>query len=118
MYTSFIRKLFFQKVYVGKVRAILNKLPGFFFSGYEQSRLFAEVVTSMDNVLMKIQVFPYQFKSMMFDHFKAHPDSWLQYNKTMKDKGYSYGIPKGWLMVTLKKGTSAFERNIVIDGLQ
>jgi len=95
-----------KKAYAAKIRAVLNKLPGFLFSGYEQSQLFGVGITTMQTMGV-----------LMEDYFKMHKDAWEVYNKTIRDKGFSYGVPKERLLIKMSKDSSPYDIEMVQSGI-
>jgi len=94
------------KNFVSKIRAILKKLPGFFFSGFPQTQYMATAVTTMEALA-----------KLMIEHFKNHYSDWLKYNETIRDKGYSYGIPKERLLVSVYSSASKYDIELISLGL-
>lgn len=51
------------------------------------------------------------------DFFQRHQELWEEYNKTVRDRGYTYGIQKERLLVKMKPDTSMYDLDIVSTGL-
>ena len=66
----------------------------------------ASVVTTTETIGM-----------MMMDYFRRNPNAWGQYNKTIRDKGFSYGVPKERLLITIDPSASIFDMEILSMGL-
>jgi ABC-type lipoprotein release transport system permease subunit len=93
------RHLSFNQVYtLGQPRAILSKLPGFFFSSYKQTASIAPLLVSMES----------------FDYLRrvSHKHSYLA-NDTLSDD-----IPKRALFVRLKDTADSSTRELIGNGLR
>ncbi len=53
----------------------------------------------------------------MMDYFQAHRSAWEEYNKTIRDKGFTYGVQKERLLIKMKEGATQFETDIVGSGV-
>ena len=53
----------------------------------------------------------------MTEYFQRHPDLWEEYNRTIRDRGFSYGIQKERLLVRLKPDATRYEIDMVASGL-
>ena len=95
-----------NKKFVSKIRAILKKLPGFFFSGFPQTQYMAAAVTTMEGLA-----------KLMIEHFKRHEAEWRKYNETIRDKNYSHGIPKERLLVSVDSSASKYDMELIVMGL-
>ena len=95
-----------NKPYIAKVRAVLKKLPGFLFSGYEQTQLLGMTITSMDAM-----------QKLMMDFFKLNHWSWERYNNTIRDKNFTYGVPKERLLIKLDESATSEDIEVITIGL-
>jgi hypothetical protein len=57
---------------------------------------------------------------MMMEYFKAegNEDIYEDFKNTVVGKGYTYDIPKSSLLVKLKPGLSALERDVISNGIR
>jgi ABC-type antimicrobial peptide transport system permease subunit len=93
------RHLTFNQVYtLGQPRAVLSKLPGFFFSSYKQTASVAPLLVSMDSYEMLRKT--------------THQHSYLA-NDTLSED-----IPKRALFVRLKDSTDEQTRELIGNGLR
>ena len=95
-----------RKTYVAKIRAVIKKLPGFLFTGYEQSQFLAVGITTMKTM-----------GDLMIDYFKMHPDAWKIYNKTIGSKGLTYGVHKERVLIKMSPSASVYDVDIVSAGI-
>lgn len=95
-----------NKAYIAKIRAVLKKLPGFLFSGYEQTQLLGMAVTTMDTM-----------HKLMMDYFKQNPWNWRTYNQTIRDKNFSHGVQKERLLIQLAPSATKEDIEVVTIGL-
>ena len=53
----------------------------------------------------------------MFDYFSVHRDAWEEYNRTVKDKGFSYGVQKERLLVKISADANHFDIDAIGAGI-
>jgi len=53
----------------------------------------------------------------MMEYFQRHPEFWEEYNRTVRDRGFSHGIQKERLLVRLKPDATRYEIDMVASGL-
>ncbi len=53
----------------------------------------------------------------MMDYFRTHNDAWTYYNKTVRDKGFTHGVPKERLLVKMGAGATQYDTDIVAAGI-
>jgi len=93
------RHLAFRQVHtLAQPRAVLSKLPGFFFSSYKQTASIAPLLVSMDSYDMLRKI--------------THKQSYLA-NDTLSED-----IPKRALFVRLKDSTNEQTRELIGNGLR
>ena len=54
---------------------------------------------------------------LMRDYFEIDQESWEIYNKTTKDKNFTYGVPKERLLIQLDPLASDNDIGLIIVGL-
>jgi hypothetical protein len=47
-----------------------------------------------------------------------NPDAYANYNKTVANQNYSFGIPKERLLVKMKPGVDVYTRDAVANGIK
>ena len=53
----------------------------------------------------------------MFDYFSVHRDAWEEYNRTVKDKGFSYGVQKERLLVKISVKATHYDIDAIGAGI-
>ena len=81
-----------QITYRMKVRGLLTKLPGFYFTGYKNPLITPNVVTSTAQVSQLLQ-----------DYWDTHPGSKDNFDRYVGAFNSTDGIPKQMLFVKLTK---------------
>jgi ABC-type antimicrobial peptide transport system permease subunit len=81
-----------------KPRALVTKLPGFFFSSYSQTSKNSPVIISMDN-----------YYKLMFRAFNS---------SYMRDEDFPEKPPKRTLLVKLKDDVSTEDREYIVNGIR
>ena len=59
-----------------------------------------------------------QFWNMVQEYYKDNKAVWEEYNSTLRNQNYTYGIPKGSLFVKLKSGLNEFDREMLANRLR
>lgn len=93
-------------IYRFLIRGLPQKMPGFFFMSYKQVQFFLQGVIS----------FPQAFELAYFQSFKSvyNRGKYLKYIDQEDIKNYTYLYPKERLLVRLRSGISADDRNIIV----
>jgi ABC-type antimicrobial peptide transport system permease subunit len=93
-------------VYLAKVRAMLKKLPGFFFSSYKQTASFTSALVSMT-----------QYQKLFMDAFYIKRNESARRNEQNTDAAPA--VPnKARLMIRLNPNANSTDKAYIIDGLR
>ena len=76
--------------YKVKIRAMLSKIPGLMFTGFQSASLISKVIVTED-----------QYKQMLNDFLSNNPNATSEYNKLIHNYKFSNDIPKNKLFVKL-----------------
>jgi len=93
-----------DSIFRGKVRGMAAKVPGYFFSSYQQIMFFSTSLTSMGD-----------YKNMMDFYYEGRYPSELSDHLT---NSTTYGVPKQTLRIMLKAGLSTAQREILSNGIR
>lgn len=91
-------------IFRGRVRGMAAKLPGYFFSSYQQIMYFSTSLISMKD-----------YKNMLDYYYDGEYPSELTDHLTNET---TYGLPKQTLRVMLKSGLSTAQREILANGIR
>lgn len=93
-----------DSIFRGRVRGMATKIPGYFFSSYQQIMYFSTSLTSMQD-----------YKNMMEYYYEGNYPSELTDHLTNQT---TYGVPKQTLRIKLKSGLSTAQREILSNGIR
>lgn len=81
--------------YKGSIKALVKKIPGFFFSSYRQVSYAGSVITSNSD-----------YRTILQDQFAAQSDDRMKlaFEDLISSYNFTYDVPKDFLFVRLKPG--------------
>lgn len=96
-----------RRSYRLKVRAMLTKMPGHFFTGYQSAQFYAE------NIVNEAQ-----YRILLEDFFKTNAGARESFSQLMSTYQYTAGVPKEKLYVKMDPSTSEARRNYIANGIR
>jgi len=90
-----------------KVRGLITKLPGFYFSGYKNPIIVPSAVTSTA-----------QIARLMHDYWEVNPGAEESFNKRVGFFNSTDGIPKEMLFVKLTPECTAENRQFIMNTIR
>lgn len=99
-----------------KIRSLVKKLPGFFFTGYRQAVFYTQAVVSMTAFRYMIDQFVERY-SVNNTQNRVYYRKLLDFLEAVPD-GSSYGLPKQQMMIKLAKSLSLAQREILSNNLK
>jgi len=96
-----------RRSYRLKVRAMLTKMPGHFFTGYQSAQFYAE------NIVNEAQ-----FRILLEDFFKTNAGARENFRVLTSTYQFTAGVPKEKLYVKMDPSISEARRNYIANGIR
>jgi len=95
--------------YKGSIKALVKKIPGFFFSSYRQISFAGSVITSNRD-----------YRTLLQDQFAAQSDNRMRlaFEDLISSYNFTYDVPKDFLFVRLKPDLPQYRREFIANGLR
>jgi ABC-type antimicrobial peptide transport system permease subunit len=96
-----------KTAYKVKVRAMLTKIPGFFFTAYQSAQFFGQQLVSEK-----------QYKAILEDYFRTNPGARKNFEDMISSYNFTEDVPKYKLFIKLAPNIDADRRQQIADGVR